>query len=228
MAAKVREWRKRAAGFELQNRGARLRRTSRYVPAGGFVRLDQRVPSSSLAAIYGRTAQRSMRTAPGFPRDFPARLILVHNMPAAFTPYACSGRFTCDSCKERTQRILHRHVLICPRWTASSLRRPPNPAWTALGAHRCYPAHIDVTLNLALCRLPDIAGVLTAWLRRSQRGQSHQGRWRAGPRSRRCTSVIFGMPAEHQAVCRSRAGIDDILCSDRKTRPWHLAARLLR
>src|SRR5580765_6566936 len=55
--------------------------STRLAPTSG---LDQRFPVVVLAASTGGPAT-VMRIAPGFTRDFPAAVILVQHMPAAFT-----------------------------------------------------------------------------------------------------------------------------------------------
>ena len=89
MAAKVRVVRTASRlATSVQNSGARGAATpsspkpaARPAPSAG---LDQRFPVVVLAASTGGPAT-VMRLAPGFTRDFPAAVILVQHMPAAFT-----------------------------------------------------------------------------------------------------------------------------------------------
>jgi len=79
--------------------------------------LDQRFPVVVLAASTGGPAT-VMRLAPGFTRDFPAAVILVQHMPAAFTTqYAAQlGEFTGIQVKEAeaNESLQPGTLYICP------------------------------------------------------------------------------------------------------------------
>ena len=82
---------------------------------------DQRFPVVVLAASTGGPAT-VMRLAPGFTRDFPAAIILVQHMPAAFTTqYAAQlAEFTGTRVKEaeNNESLDSRNILYLPGRTA--------------------------------------------------------------------------------------------------------------
>src|ERR1700694_974590 len=86
----------------------------RPAPTSG---LDQRFPVVVLAASTGGPAT-VMRIAPGFTRDFPAAVILVQHMPAAFTTqYAAQlAEFTSIRVKEaeNNETLTPGTFYICP------------------------------------------------------------------------------------------------------------------
>src|SRR6202521_4531764 len=88
--------------------------STRPAPTSG---LDQRFPVVVLAASTGGPAT-VMRLAPGSPRDFPAAVILVQHMPAAFTTqYAAQlAEFTGIRVKEAeaNESLQPGTLYICP------------------------------------------------------------------------------------------------------------------
>lgn len=164
---------------------------------------DQRFPVVVLAASTGGPAT-VMRLAPGFTKDFPAAVILVQHMPAAFTSqYAAQlEEFTEISVKEAAANdVLQPGTLyICPggqHMRVSPTGRIQLDATT--GRLNGYLPNIDVTLEsvAAFAGPMAIAAILT--------GMGNDGA--AGAKAVKAaggivlaqdeaTSVIFGMPAE--------------------------------
>jgi two-component system chemotaxis response regulator CheB len=164
---------------------------------------EQRFPVVVLAASTGGPAT-VMRLAPGFTKDFPAAVILVQHMPAAFTSqYAAQlEEFTEISVKEAAANdVLQPGTLyICPggqHMRVSATGRIQLDATT--GRLNGYLPNIDVTLEsvAAFAGPMSIAAILT--------GMGNDGA--AGARAVKtaggivlaqdeATSVIFGMPAE--------------------------------
>jgi two-component system, chemotaxis family, protein-glutamate methylesterase/glutaminase len=164
---------------------------------------DQRFPVVVLAASTGGPAT-VMRLAPGFTKDFPAAVILVQHMPAAFTTqYAAQlEEFTGISVKEAAANdVLQPGALyICPG--GQHLRVSPTARIqldSATGRLNGYLPNIDVTLEsvAAFAGPMAIAAILT--------GMGNDGA--AGAKAIKsaggivlaqdeATSVIFGMPAE--------------------------------
>jgi len=164
---------------------------------------DQRFPVVVLAASTGGPAT-VMRLAPGFTKEFPAAVILVQHMPAAFTTqYAAQlEEFTGISVKEAAANdVLQPGTLyICPG--GQHLRVSPTARIqldSTTGRLNGYLPNIDVTLeSVATFAGPmAIAAILT--------GMGNDGA--AGAKAIKnaggivlaqdeATSVIFGMPAE--------------------------------
>jgi len=164
---------------------------------------DQRFPVVVLAASTGGPAT-VMRLAPGFTKEFPAAVILVQHMPAAFTTqYAAQlEEFTGISVKEAAANdVLQPGTLyICPG--GQHLRVSPTARIqldSTTGRLNGYLPNIDVTLEsvAAFAGPMAIAAILT--------GMGNDGA--AGAKAIKnaggivlaqdeATSVIFGMPAE--------------------------------
>src|SRR5437660_12566119 len=112
---------------------------------------DQRFPVVVLAASTGGPAT-VMRLAPGFTREFPAAVILVQHMPAAFTTqYAAQlEEFTEISVKEAAANDVLQpgSLYICPG--GQHLRRSPTARIqldATTGRLNGYLPNIDVTLE---------------------------------------------------------------------------------
>jgi len=170
------------------------------IPTSGS---DQRFPVVVLAASTGGPAT-VMRLAPGFTKEFPAAVILVQHMPAAFTTqYAAQlEEFTGISVKEAAANdVLQPGTLyICPG--GQHLRVSPTARIqldSTTGRLNGYLPNIDVTLEsvAAFAGPMAIAAILT--------GMGNDGA--AGAKAIKsaggivlaqdeATSVIFGMPAE--------------------------------
>src|SRR5579859_2304897 len=171
--------------------------------ASALAAVEQRFPVVVLAASTGGPAT-VMRLAPGFTKDFPAAVILVQHMPAAFTSqYAAQlEEFTGISVKEAAANdVLQPGALyICPG--GQHLRVSPTARIqldSATGRLNGYLPNIDVTLEsvAAFAGPMAIAAILT--------GMGNDGA--AGAKAIKsaggivfaqdeATSVIFGMPAE--------------------------------
>jgi two-component system, chemotaxis family, protein-glutamate methylesterase/glutaminase len=186
---------------------------------------DMRFPVVVLAASTGGPAT-VMRLAPGFTRDFPAAVILVQHMPAAFTSqYAAQlAEFTEIRVKEAeaNESLQAGTLYICPggqhlRLTSSG--RISLDATT--GRINGYLPNIDVTMEsvASYAGAMSIGAVLT--------GMGNDGA--AGARAMKtvgglvlaqdeATSVIFGMPAEaiKLGVVDQVLGIDDIYAAIEK------------
>jgi two-component system, chemotaxis family, protein-glutamate methylesterase/glutaminase len=165
--------------------------------------LDQRFPVIVLAASTGGPAT-VMRIAPGFTRDFPAAVILVQHMPAAFTSqYAAQlAEFTEIRVKEAeaNESLQPGTIYICPG--GQHLRVTPTGRFQLDGTSGRiggYLPNMDVTMQsvAAFAGAMSIAGILT--------GMGNDGT--AGAKAIKAagglvlaqdeaTSVIFGMPAE--------------------------------
>jgi two-component system chemotaxis response regulator CheB len=187
--------------------------------------LDQRFPVVVLAASTGGPAT-VMRIAPGFTRDFPAAVILVQHMPAAFTTqYAAQlADFTGIRVKEAeaNESLQPGTLYICPggqhlRVTATGRIQLDGTSGRISG----YLPNIDVTMEsvAAFAGPLSIAGVLT--------GMGNDGA--AGAMAIKnagglvlaqdeATSVIFGMPAEaiKAGAVDQVLGIDDVYAAIEK------------
>ncbi len=204
MAAKVRVVRtaSRLASTLQANNGAAPAKP--HVPARvPTASAEQRFPVVVLAASTGGPAT-VMRLAPGFTKDFPAAVILVQHMPAAFTSqYAAQlEEFTEISVKEAAANdVLQPGALyICPG--GQHLRVSPTGRIqldATTGRLNGYLPNIDITLEsvAAFAGPMAIAAILT--------GMGNDGA--AGSKAIKsaggivlaqdeATSVIFGMPAE--------------------------------
>lgn len=228
MASKVRVVRTASRlASKLQETGTAKQRPQAPVSArpAATSGLDQRFPVVVLAASTGGPAT-VMRIAPGFTRDFPAAVILVQHMPAAFTTqYAAQlAEFTEIRVKEAeaNESLQPGTFYICPG--GQHLRVTPTGRIQLDGTSGRidgYLPNIDVTMQsvAAFAGQLSIAGVLT--------GMGNDGA--AGARAIKAagglvlaqdeaTSVIFGMPAE---VIKTGAvdqvlGIDDIYAAIEK------------
>ena len=222
MAAKVRVVRTASRlAATLQNSNTPARPTSLPVsvrPAASSG-LDQRFPVVVLAASTGGPAT-VMRLAPGFTRDFPAAVILVQHMPAAFTTqYAAQlAEFTGARVKEAeaNEALLPGTFYICPG--GQHLRVTPTGRIQLDGSSgrvNGYLPNIDITMEsvAAYAGAMSIGAVLT--------GMGADGALGAKAikaaggfvlAQDEATSVIFGMPAEaiKLGVVDQVLGIDDI------------------
>jgi two-component system chemotaxis response regulator CheB len=192
-------------------------------PAG--VPSDMRFPVVVLAASTGGPAT-VMRLAPGFTKDFPAAVILVQHMPAAFTTqYAAQlADFTGIRVKEaEANESLQPGVLyICPG--GQHLRVTPTGRIQLDGTSgriNGYLPNIDATMEsvAAFAGPLSIAGVLTGMGNDGANGalaiKAAGGLVLAQDEA---TCVIFGMPAEAIKVgaVDQVLGIDDIYAAIEK------------
>lgn len=229
MAAKVRVVRTASRlASTLQGNGngtSAAKPTSIAKPAPSASGLDQKFPVVVLAASTGGPAT-VMRLAPGFTRDFPAAVLLVQHMPAAFTTqYATQlAEFTGIRVKEaETNEFLQPGMLyICPG--SHHLRVTPNGRIQLDGSSgriNGYLPNIDATMETvaAYAGAMSIGVILT--------GMGNDGA--AGAKAIKnagglviaqdeATCVIFGMPAE---AIKANAvdqvlGIDDIYAAIEK------------
>ena len=187
--------------------------------------LDQRFPVVVLAASTGGPAT-VMRIAPGFTRDFPAAVILVQHMPAAFTTqYAAQlAEFTEIRVKEAeaNESLQPGTFYICPG--GQHLRVTPTGRIQLDGTSgrvNGYLPNIDLTMQsvAAYAGPMSIAGVLTGMGNDGAEGakaiKTAGGLVLAQDEA---TSVIFGMPAEaiKAGVVDQVLGIDDIYAAIEK------------
>jgi two-component system chemotaxis response regulator CheB len=183
---------------------------------------DMRFPVVVLAASTGGPAT-VMRLAPGFTKDFPAAVILVQHMPAAFTTqYALQlAEFTGIRVKEAeaNESIQPGIFYICPG--GQHLRVSPTGRMQldgATGRIDGYLPNIDVTMEsvAAFAGAMSIGVVLTGMGSDGARGgkaiKNAGGYVLAQDEA---TSVIFGMPAEaiKSGAVDQVLGIDDIYSS---------------
>src|SRR5271168_4117152 len=187
--------------------------------------LDQRFPVVVLAASTGGPAT-VMRLAPGFTRDFPAAVILVQHMPAAFTTqYAAQlAEFTGIRVKEAeaNESLQPGTFYICPG--GQHLRVTPTGRIQLDGSSgriNGYLPNIDITMEsvAAFAGPMSIGAVLTGMGNDGAAGT--QAIKRAGGlvlAQDEATSVIFGMPAEAiKTGCVDEVlGIDDIYAAIEK------------
>ena len=186
---------------------------------------EQRFPVVVLAASTGGPAT-VMRLAPGFTKDFPAAVILVQHMPAAFTSqYAAQlEEFTEIRVKEAegNESLQPGTLYICPggqHMRVSATGRVQLDSKT--GRLNGYLPNIDATLEsvAAFAGPMGIAAILT--------GMGNDGA--AGSKAIKAaggivlaqdeaTSVIFGMPAEaiKTGVVDQVLPIDDIYAAIEK------------
>ncbi len=180
---------------------------------------DMRFPVVVLAASTGGPAT-VMRLAPGFTKDFPAAVILVQHMPAAFTTqYALQlAEFTGIRVKEAeaNESVVPGTFYICPG--GQHLRVSPTGRMqldAVTGRIEGYLPNIDVTMEsvAAFAGALSIGAVLTGMGSDGARGaraiKSAGGFVLAQDEA---TSVIFGMPAEaiKSGAVDQVLGIDDI------------------
>jgi two-component system chemotaxis response regulator CheB len=181
--------------------------------------LDQRFPVVVLAASTGGPAT-VMRLAQGFTRDFPAAVILVQHMPAAFTTqYAAQlAEFTSIPVKEAepNESLQPGTFYICPG--GQHLRVTPTGRIQldgSTGRLNGYLPNIDVTMETvaAYAGAMSIGAILTGM---GNDGASGAKAIKAAGglvlAQDEATSVIFGMPAEaiKTGAVDQTLGIDDI------------------
>jgi two-component system, chemotaxis family, protein-glutamate methylesterase/glutaminase len=222
MAAKVRVVRTASRlastlqGTDAKSRQAPAPPAKRAAPAA---RHDQKFPVVVVAASTGGPAT-VMRLAPGFTRDFPAAVILVQHMPAAFTSqYAVQlAEFTNIRVKEAeaNESLAPGTLYICPgaqhlRVTVSG-RIELDGASGRIGG---YLPNIDVTMeSVAACAGPMSIGVVLTGMgndgANGAKAIKAAGGWVLAQDE--ATSVIFGMPAEaiKTGAVEQVLGIDDI------------------
>jgi two-component system, chemotaxis family, protein-glutamate methylesterase/glutaminase len=179
--------------------------------------LDQRFPVVVLAASTGGPAT-VMRLAPGFTRDFPAAVILVQHMPAAFTTqYAAQlSEFTGIRVKEAepNESLQPGTLYICPgghhlRVTTAGRIQLDGSSGRING----YLPNIDVTMEsvAAYAGAMSIGAILTGMGNDGANGakaiKTAGGLVLAQDEA---TCVIFGMPAE--AI--KAGGVDQVLGID--------------
>jgi two-component system chemotaxis response regulator CheB len=188
-------------------------------PSSASASMDQRFPVVVLAASTGGPAT-VMRLAPGFTKEFPAAVILVQHMPAAFTTqYAAQlAEFTEIRVKEAEhgETLLPGCFYICP----GGQHLKVNPLGRILldgasGRINGYLPNIDVTMEsvATFAGQLSIGAVLTGM--GADGAQGAKAIKKAGGlviAQDEATSVIFGMPAE--AIKLNAVdhvlGIDDI------------------
>jgi two-component system, chemotaxis family, protein-glutamate methylesterase/glutaminase len=186
---------------------------------------DQRFPVVVLAASTGGPAT-VMRLAPGFTRDFPAAVILVQHMPAAFTTqYAAQlAEFTGVRVKEaeNNETLTPGTFYICP---GGQHLRVMNTGRIQLdgssGRINGYLPSIDIAMEsvAAFAGALSIGVILTGMGNDGAAGanaiKSAGGMVLAQDEA---TSVIFGMPAEAIKIgaVSQVLGIDDIYAAIEK------------
>src|SRR5579863_13855 len=160
----------------------------RSAPSSG---LDQRFPVVVLAASTGGPAT-VMRLAPGFTKEFPAAVILVQHMPAAFTTqYAAQlAEFTEIRVKEADhgETLLPGNFYICP----GGQHLKVNPLGRILldgasGRINGYLPNIDVTMEsvATFAGALSIGAVLTGMGADGAQGAKAIEGWRFGHRAGR-------------------------------------------
>jgi two-component system, chemotaxis family, protein-glutamate methylesterase/glutaminase len=180
---------------------------------------DIRFPIVVLGASTGGPAT-VMRLAPGFTRDFPAAVILVQHMPAAFTTqYALQlTEFTSIRVKEAepNEPIQPGTLYICPGGQHLRLSATGRVELDSTsGRIEGYLPNIDVTMeSVASFAGPlSIGVVLTGMGSDGARGARHiKDSGGLVIAQDEATSVIFGMPAEaiKAGVVDHVFGIDEI------------------
>ena len=228
MACKVRVVRTASRlGSKLQETGGAKARPPAPVSArpAASSGLDQRFPVVVLAASTGGPAT-VMRIAPGFTRDFPAAVILVQHMPAAFTTqYAVQlAEFTEIRVKEAeaNESLQPGTFYICPG--GQHLRVTPTGRIqldSTTGRIDGYLPNIDVTMEsvATYAGALSIAGVLTGMGSDGAKGaKAIKAAGGLVLAQDEATSVIFGMPAEviKSGVVDQVLGIDDIYAAIEK------------
>src|SRR5271165_1307714 len=191
--------------------------TPAAVPASSG--LDQRFPVVVIAASTGGPAT-VMRLAPGFTADFPAAILLVQHMPAAFTTQytAQLAEFTGIRVKEAdpNESLRPGTMYVCPG--GQHLRVTPTGRLQLDGSSgriNGYLPNIDVTLEsvASYAGALSVAAILTGMGNDGAAGSLAIKR--AGGlvlAQDEATSVIFGMPSEAIKVgaVAEVLGIDDI------------------
>jgi two-component system chemotaxis response regulator CheB len=228
MAAKVRVVRTASRLASTIQKGATTKpsgtapATSRPAPTSG---LDQRFPVVVLAASTGGPAT-VMRIAPGFTHDFPAAVILVQHMPAAFTTqYAAQlAEFTGIRVKEAeaNEPLQPGTLYICPG--GQHLRITPTGRIQLDGTSgriNGYLPNMDITMEsvAAFAGPLGIGAILTGMGNDGASGakaiKSAGGLVLAQDEA---TCVIFGMPAEaiKTGAVDQVLGIDDVYAAIEK------------
>src|SRR6267142_743476 len=225
MSAKVRVVRtasRLASTLQASNGSAPAHAKPAAPRASVSVGAEQRFPVVVLAASTGGPAT-VMRLAPGFTKDFPAAVILVQHMPAAFTSqYALQlAEFTGVRVKEAeaNEPVQPGTFYICPG--GQHLRVSPTGRMQldgATGRIDGYLPNIDVTMEsvAAFAGAMSIGVVLTGMGSDGARGAKaikNAGGYVLAQDE--ATSVIFGMPAEaiKSGAVDQVLGIDDIYSS---------------
>jgi two-component system chemotaxis response regulator CheB len=206
MAAKVRVVRtaSRLASTLQANNGSAPAHPKPAAPRASIsVGAEHRFPVVVLAASTGGPAT-VMRLAPGFTKDFPAAVILVQHMPAAFTSqYAAQlEEFTEIRVKEaEANDSLQPGVLyICPG--GQHLRVSPTGRIqldSVTGRLNGYLPNIDATLeSVASFGGPMVIGVMLTGMGNDGANVAKAIKAAGGVvlAQDEATSVIFGMPAE--------------------------------
>jgi len=187
--------------------------------------LDQRFPVVVLAASTGGPAT-VMRLAPGFTRDFPAAVILVQHMPAAFTTqYAAQlAEFTSIRVKEAeaNEPLQPGTFYICPG--GQHLRVTPTGRIQldgSTGRLNGYLPNIDVTMETvaAYAGAMSIGAILTGMGNDGANGaKAIKAAGGLVLAQDEATSVIFGMPAEaiKTGAVDQTLGLDDIYAAIEK------------
>ncbi len=221
LAAKVRVVRSARIAAEIKNADIKpiappLGPASRPTTASSP---DQRFPVVVLAASTGGPAT-VMRLAPGFTRDFPAAVILVQHMPAAFTTqYATQlSEFTGVRVKEaeNNETLTPGTFYICPG--GQHLRVMPTGRMQLDGSSgriNGYLPNIDITMeSVAAFAGPLSIGVILTGMGNDGTAGASAIKSAGGMvlAQDEATSVIFGMPAEviKAGVVSQVLGIDDI------------------
>jgi two-component system, chemotaxis family, protein-glutamate methylesterase/glutaminase len=186
---------------------------------------DQRFPVVVLAASTGGPAT-VMRLAPGFTRDFPAAVILVQHMPAAFTTqYATQlAEFTGVRVKEaeNNETLTPGTFYICP---GGQHLRVTNSGRIQLdgtsGRVNGYLPNIDITMeSVAAFAGPLSIGVVLTGMGNDGAAGASAIKLAGGMvlAQDEATSVIFGMPSEaiKAGAVSQVLGIDDIYAAIEK------------
>jgi two-component system chemotaxis response regulator CheB len=165
--------------------------------------IEQKFPIVVMAASTGGPAT-VMRLAPGFTKDFPAAIILVQHMPAAFTcQYAAQlAEFTEIRVKEAeaNETVQPGTLYICPggqhlRLTSSGRIQLDSTSGRING----YLPNIDVTMeSVASFAGPMAMGVVLTGMGSDGANGSKAIKAAGGTviAQDEATSVIFGMPSE--------------------------------
>jgi two-component system chemotaxis response regulator CheB len=186
---------------------------------------DQRFPVVVLAASTGGPAT-VMRLAPGFTRDFPAAVILVQHMPAAFTTqYATQlAEFTGVRVKEaeNNETLTPGTFYICPggqhlRVTNSGRIQLDSSSGRVNG----YLPNIDITMeSVASFAGPLSIGVVLTGMGNDGAAVANAIKSAGGMvlAQDEATSVIFGMPSEaiKAGAVSQVLGIDDVYAAIEK------------
>src|SRR6202790_941694 len=198
---------------------------ARVAPPPTYAGNDMRFPVVVLAASTGGPAT-VMRLAPGFTRDFPAAVILVQHMPAAFTTqYATQlSEFTGVRVKEaeNNETLTSGTFYICPggqhlRITSAGRIQLDS----ASGRINGYLPNIDITMeSVASFAGPLRRGVILTGMGNDGTAGASAIKSAGGMvlAQDEATSVIFGMPAEAIKVgaVSQVLGIDDIYAAIEK------------